>query len=474
MTVAFVVQKVLSFVYFVYYANRIGAGDTGKFIFAVSFVTIFGILVDLGFSPVLIREISRDHTRAQSLLSNILKIKSICALLTALGIGIVVHYLGYPLITQQLIWLATIVMVAESFSLTLYGVLRGFHNLQYEAIGSILYQLLTMAVGFIALQVSHNPLVLAFAIVGGSLANFLFALFNVKRKLGLAFRARLEEAVARNLLKTATPFFIAGIFTKVYAYIDIVLLSLMKGDLYVGWYSIAYKLTYSLQFLPIAFSNAIYPVFSRLFVTNRDQLARALERGLQYVLLISLPVSIGAAVLAESLVQTLWPTFENAIPALRIGVIGLIFVFANFILSSFLNACNQQRTNTINIGLTMGVNVILNIILIPIYAHIGAAIAAATSALFLLVINVIRVRQQVKINNRWLTGVALKTTGAAGIMGFVAREAPLPLFMVIGLSVIVYVIAIFVTRAITLTDIRTVWVSLIHKQPNAPTPSANS
>lgn len=458
-----------------YYANHIGPEDTGRYIFAVSFATIFGILVDLGFSPVLIREISRHRDQAQQILSNVLRIKLGFAAITALGVAVTVHYLGYPLVTQELIWMALIVMVAESFSLTLYGTLRGFQNLQYEAVGSILYQVIAMAVGFIGLQLTDNVLVLGVAVVIGALTNLGFAFYNVKRRLGLAFRPRLEELSVRTLIKTSIPFFIAGVFTKVYAYIDIVLLSLIKGDVYVGWYSVAYKLTYALQFLPIAFSNAVYPVFSQHFIDSQEQLTHTLYRSLKYVLLISLPVAIGAAVLAHPIVHTLWPSFVDAVPALRIGVIGLVFVFANFILSSFLNACNRQKTNTINIGLTMGVNVVLNIILIPAYAHIGAAVSAASSALFLFVINIYWVRKIVSMQTSRIVRFSTKATLSAAVMGLAVHYLPGSLFLAMGIGGIVYLAAVLGTRAVTIADIQTLWNSLIRKKtaPNEPAPSKN-
>lgn len=460
LTAAFVLQKLLSFVYFVFYANVIGAADTGKYIFAVSLVTIFGILIDLGFSPVIIREIARRRANAQTYLSTVIAVKLLFGLITGLLIVILVHYLGYPLITQQLIWLATIVMIAESFTLTLYGVWRGFQNLKYEAIGSILFQLVTFAVGFVGLRYFKTPLILGLAIIVGALANLAFAMFQVRRKLRLLLKPAWHDETLRFLARTAIPFFIAGVFTKIYAYLDIVMLSFLKGDQFVGWYSIAYKLTYSLQFLPIAFSNAIYPVFSQQFIDDRQSLGRSLENGLHYVIVISVPVSLGAALLAGEIVTTLWPTFTNAIPALRVGIVGLSFVFANFILASFLNACNRQKLNTINLGLTMVVNAVLNLVLIPRFGHVGAATAAVFSALFLFLLDLWWARRITTVRFGRLLAKAVATLTAAGAMGLVVQFLPFHLFIIIPLGAVVYVGAVFATRALTVSEFKSLWYSL--------------
>ncbi|MFC1663207.1 flippase [Patescibacteria group bacterium] len=466
LTVAFILQKILSFIYFVYYSNIIGFTDTGKYIFAISFVTIFGIIVDLGFSPVLIREVSRNRGNAQRYLNNILGVKLYFSIIAALSIIILVNLLRYPLVTQQLVWLVMMVMIVESFTLTFYGVFRGFQNLKYEALGSVLFQIITFTSGFIGLSITHNPLILGLAIIIGSVGNLVFAIIFLRKKLNLSLKVKWHHNTLRFLVRTAVPFFIAGVFIKIYAYVDIVMLSLFKGDDYVGWYSIAYKLTYSLQFLPIALSNAIYPAFSRLFIEAKDKLSKSFERGLQYVIILSIPVSIGAAYLAADIVNTLWPTFSESIPALRIGIAGLFFVFANFIISSFLNACNRQKINTINIGLTMLVNIIMNLILIPKFGHNGAALSAVGSAVFLFIIGTIWTSRITKINFGWIIIKLFQATFSAVIMILILQIINYNLFINIAIGAMVYVVVLFIVRGITVNDIRIFWKSLARKKDN--------
>ena len=59
--VALIFQKLLSFVYFTILARSLGAEGIGQYFFAISFATMFSVLIDLGLSPVLIREVSKDE-----------------------------------------------------------------------------------------------------------------------------------------------------------------------------------------------------------------------------------------------------------------------------------------------------------------------------------------------------------------------------------------------------------------------------
>ena len=60
LTGALVVQKVLSFWYFWYLSSHLEKTTLGTYLFALSFVTLFGGATDLGLTPILIRETARD------------------------------------------------------------------------------------------------------------------------------------------------------------------------------------------------------------------------------------------------------------------------------------------------------------------------------------------------------------------------------------------------------------------------------
>src|SRR3989338_1424872 len=80
LTVAAVFQKIVSFVYFTIVARALGVEDVGKYIFALTFTTIFSVFVDMGLSPALSREVARDNTQAERHIQTTLFIKCLLAL----------------------------------------------------------------------------------------------------------------------------------------------------------------------------------------------------------------------------------------------------------------------------------------------------------------------------------------------------------------------------------------------------------
>jgi len=120
MTMASVLQKMISFVYFMIVARSLGAEGTGKYFFALSFTTIFVIFVDLGFTNVLIREGSKLKEKLSQYVSSILYIKAFLALLTYMVAVVTINLMGYEIETKYLVYISGITMIFDSLHLSLY------------------------------------------------------------------------------------------------------------------------------------------------------------------------------------------------------------------------------------------------------------------------------------------------------------------------------------------------------------------
>lgn len=417
----------------------------------------------------MIREIARDKSKTQQLLSSVIGLKLILAVVSFTGIVIAGRLLDYPALTQQLLLLAGLYMIIESFSVTLYGVFRGHQNFKYEAIGTIIHQFVVMSIGIAGLLIYRDLMVLGFAIVAGALANFLFAAWNIVRKLGQSLVPKLSKPTLKIIIRLAVPFFIAGVFTKIYAYIDIVLLRNLTDAGHVGWYSVAYKLTYAIQFLPIAISNSVFPAFSQLFVYSKERLQKLLEQSFFFMISISIPIAVGIFFLADLLITNpnLWPTYEESIPALRISIISLPFIFINLVASTLLGACNRQKINTINIGITSAVNIVANLILIPIYAHVGASISALFSSLVLFLLSVYWARKTVTFRIGWLLGKALRSLAASVIMLTVLYfiGSKLSIFILIPIAALTYAFSFWLVKGVNKEDISLIRNVISRRKP---------
>ena len=457
-TLALIVQKILAFVYFSLIARFLGVEDTGKYSFALSFTTLFAILIDLGLGPVLTREIAKAKDKTRQYLSNILALKIPLALVTYLLVVGMINILGYPPLTKQLVYASGIIMFLDSFSLSFWAAMRGRQRLKYESLGVVGLQIITVALGGLALYFKLGLLPLILALLIGSLFNLSFAVWTVTRRLKINIIPRYEPEILRMLFRIGLPFALAGIFSRIYTSLDIVLISALAGDKAVGWYSIPIKITLALQFLPMAFMAALFPAMSEYFVSNKEKLAQTFEKAMHYLMIISLPMAAGIIVLAEQVILKVYTAeYLNSILPLKILMVGLFFLFINFPVGYLLNACNKQLTNTINLGVTVVVSVVLNILLIPRFSYLGAAYASLISTALYFFLGMYWVPKIIKYSKLYLLKSFLKILTASLVMAYgihyVLQEYAINFIWLIPAGAVVYFVMLWILRGVNKQDV---------------------
>ncbi|MBU2236004.1 flippase [Patescibacteria group bacterium] len=467
LTGAFIFQKVLSFFYFAYISRQLGSESIGKYVWALSFAGIFALFIEFGLGPVLTREISRDYSKAREYLSSVLGIKIVFSLITVIALLISAYAIGRDALTMQIICIAVAIIVLDSFTFSFYSIFRAYQKLHFEAIGLTIYQTLIVASGVAGIVFGLSVKGVVLAVLIGSVFNFAYSLSLVVFKAKLRPRIRWNTKVVKLLLKIAIPFAIAGIFFKLNNEIDKVLLGILAGDKYVGWYSIASKFNMSLTFIPGAFATSFFPAMSRYYLTSKSELAHTFEKAMIYLMAVSLPIAAGSFVLADRIILKIYgPAFEASILAFQIIISGLVFVFLNYPVGNFLNACNKQKLNTINMGIATAVNIILNVVLIPRYTYIGASIAAVTSAVVLVSLGMPWVSKIAPYSKKLLLSKFAKlvfSSGAMGILLYLFRDS-FSILLLMPIGMVIYFILIFAVRAVTIKDVTAVFRAVFRKQ----------
>jgi len=480
-TFALILQKIISFTYFVLIARAIGPEDLGKYYFAISFTTIFAIFIDLGLANVLMREVARlqkptggqakTKEKTQQLLSNVLILKIPLAVFSWLALVILINLMGYPEITRNLVYLSSICMILDSFTMTFFSIIRGFHNLSFESIAAVVFQIIVISFGLTALHFNMGLLWLMGALVTASVFNFLYSLILVRKKFKIKILPKLNKDLLKLIIKITIPFGLFAIFQKLYMYLDTVLLSILAGDKYVGLYQIAFKIIFALQFLPMAFMASLYPAFSTYWVKNKQQLTISFERAMNYLIIISLPIAVGIIVLTDKIILIFKEGYTEAILPLQIIMAALVFLFLTYPVGSLLNACDKQKINTRNMGITLAVSIILNLILIPWFRDnfsngaIGAAITVVATNFLMLILNMYYVSQITAYRPKIILKVLLKSLLAVLIMAAIAfyLKSWLNVFIIVPISGLIYFVLLFVFKGFKKEDIVSIWNSFIKK-----------
>ncbi len=474
LTVAMVAQRILAFIYFTLIARSLGVEITGRYSFALSFALLFSILVDFGLTSVAVRESSRAREKLKEMFDTVLGVKIFLSLVSFAIIFAVINLMGYSTHAKLFVYLAALVMILDSVHLTLYGALRAQFNLKFEAFGIIVSQLISLSIGGIILIFKFHPAYLFLAAGAASILNIAISYSALKFRYGITLFPKISRQIFPYLFKIAFQFALAGVFAKVYSYIDIVLLSYLQGEAVAGWYSIPIKLTFSFQFIPMAMVAAVYPAMSYYYNCSSGRLQQTFEKALVYLAIIALPLTFGTIVLADKIVVALFGSaYDPSIIPLQIMTISLFFAFLDFPVGSVLNACNRQHLQTVCLGFAMLFNLVANLIVIPRYSMIGAASVALATYIILFLSGMILARKTVKYNVANLLWSFFKISAAAALMAFAVNffEAVLPWYTLIGLGIILDFVFLCLFNVLTFDDIKYFWNMFWKRDTASFTPS---
>ncbi len=462
LTMALILQKIISFTYFTLLARYVGPASLGKYYFAISFTTIFAIFIDLGFANVLTREVAKDPKRSQTWLANILALKIPLTIFSLAAVFILINVLDFDSTTRTLVYISSISMVLDSFTSTFFAVIRGFHNLKFESISSVVFQLIVLTFGYSALLLGGGLIPAMFALALASSYNFIYSFAILRSKIKIVVRLAYDKYLIKEILIISWPFAVYAIFSRLYTYLDSIFLSVLAGDEQVGLYQVAFKIIFALQFLPMAFTASLYPAMSAYWQTNREQLIISFERAMNYLIIISLPIIVGAVVLADKIVLLFKTGYEGALLPLQISIISLFFIFLNFPIGSLLNACDKQRRNTWNMGIVLLASIALNLLLIPNFKAVGASITVLVTNALMFILGIVWVKKIIPykaVRNIKQFFTVLLASVVMGLIIYLGKRY-LNVFIVTIIGGFIYFLLLLVLGGFKKDDLMSIWNSI--------------
>jgi acetyltransferase-like isoleucine patch superfamily enzyme len=203
----------------------------------------------------------------------------------------------------------------------------------------------------------------------------------------------------------------------------------MAPQAVVGWYGVSTRLFTTLLFVPMIIATTWLPRLSAAFSQSPATLRAAARTPIELVLTIMLPVSVGAALVAPSLIRLLYgAAFAPAAPVLVLLAITLIPMALNMIAYNILVASNRQLIWTAALAGACVLNPALNFILIRVTqarlqnGAIGAAASLLLTEIIIAALAIVIVREflDLRILNRILRA-ALATAGMAVVVLMAVR-----------------------------------------------------
>lgn len=438
-----IITIVLTYFYTIYTARYLGANGFGILSFAISFTAISCLLVDLGLSVLITREVSRNYSLADKYIENIFAIKTILTIIT-LGITtIVINMFGFPSKTVIIVYLITFSTIFTSFANMFNSIFQAFQKMEYISVGRVLNSMLIFAGTIIAINQNLDLIYFAAIYFLSNLIFLGYSIYVYSRKF-LIPKIEFDILFWKSLLKESMPYWMTSVFVIIYFRMDMIMLSMMKGDEVVGWYAAAYRLIDGLSVIPGVFMSVMFPVFSKYYVDSKDTLDLAFKKSLKFLVIIAIPIGIGTTILADEIILLFYGRgYVPSAGALKILIWANVLSFISWAPATLLNSTNKQRTLMIFTCIGAVLNLVLNYLLIPSWSYEGAGIATVITE---FVVGLLMLLQIQKTQNllAFLLDTIFKSLLSAVSMGLIILTfINYTLILLLPLASIFYFIVLF-------------------------------
>lgn len=370
-----IVNKILALILTIAIARYLGDIGFGQYSFVITMMMLFQVLADFGLDALTIREVAKNLDKTQAYLGNILALKFGLGLVSFILLSIVINLMNKPAAVVYGTYIAGLTVIFFSLANTFNSIFNAHERLDLKALLSILTRAVVFGLTLLAIAYKSSLIVIISVILISEILRTIISWLICGRKF-VPIRFSIDFSLCKKFLITSIPFALISIIALIYFKIDIVMLSLMKDDQVVGWYSAAYALLSALLFITDAYNLAIFPALSRYATQAKELLAFSWERSVKYLLVISLPISVGTTILADRFISLFYSSgYAPATSALQILIWTLPWIFVNSINMRVLYATDKQKEATAVAIISMCLNILFNYILIPKYSYIGASLA---------------------------------------------------------------------------------------------------
>ena len=229
------------------------------------------------------------------------------------------------------------------------------------------------------LPIMHGTSLLMTALVGADVLVTLGIAVRLARRCGyLHGWGKPDVRLAREICGYGIRGQIGGMLSLVNLRLDVAILGALVGPGTLGVYAVASKYAELLRLPGLAITYVLYP---RLAARDREEASRAVVALLPRAVLFTVLAAIPLAVAVPLLPYVYGQAFTSAMLPAYILLLGLIGEGAAGLVSAYLYAVGRPGANSLALGVSVVVTIVLDLTLIPRYHAVGAAAASAVAYL---------------------------------------------------------------------------------------------
>jgi len=380
-------------------ARYLGVENFGNYAFIIALVGFIVSITYFGLERVAIREIARSKEQANERLGGVLVVRWALSGIVVLAIA------GYLLLSSPPTTIVLAIIVAtvseliwasgSVFSCTF----KAFEEMHLETVTTVVFRLSSLFLIGLVIWFRGGIVLLLTAICGANIVRTAVAI-HYSRSLSVKPLIRVDFPLWKRYAKEAFVLGVVVVFALGTLKTGVIALKYMREVRDVALFQSSQTVVLQMQVLPMSIAMALFPMLSKLGVSDQDRLARVAGTVLKYLFVISVPIAIVLHVFSGAIITIVFGRdFSGASSVLSTMAWCIIPLFMSSLTEFILISMNRQQDVAKTWALTFVVNVPLNILLIRSYGAPGAAMAVLASFVLLTLFQCFILAVHLKIPN---------------------------------------------------------------------------
>ena len=390
LTLATVVEAVISFLYLAFVARQFGPALFGTYVLISVYVHVVSIIVNAGLEPIAVRELARHRDNATELFNDLFSLRLVLGIFAYLVLILVATLSLEQQDYIAIMGIAGLTLLIEPFTASCRVYYTAHERMSIPSAYGVATAVLSALAGSTLLILGFGLLELILSNVAVTLTIGLIWCLRFHTRV-ICFRFRVRFRAWRRLLVLIIPFAPIHASIQINRVLNVFLLGHIKGplpmDQSVGYYGPANSVSNTVVRLVMGMRRALIPPIAAKLGRGHS-VTREIDVALKLVMvLFCLPLILGTAYMSPEIIALLFGD-QYAPSAMVLQMLGwaVALQIAAFVPEIFLFAHPDHKMQDYITGpvVTIALNALLCALLIPQYGILGAAAAAISGRLVYL------------------------------------------------------------------------------------------
>mgnify|MGYP006109255695 FL=1 len=366
----------------VWVAKYLGPKQFGFFSYTLSFVALFGFMVTISHTSIVVRELVKNPNHNDEIVSTAFWLKIMGAMLGVLiTLAISINFTSNDRFVNILILIIASSNIFHSFNVVDDYFQSKVMN-KFVVITNVISLFLSSVIKII-LILNDAPLIAFVWVV--FFDNFIlasgFIYFYIKLNSKFKIKnLKFKSKTAILLLKDSWPLMISSAAILIHIKVDQVIIKEILGLEAVGQYAAAARVSEAWYFIPSVLTASFFPAIINAKKNNEDLYNSRLQKLYDIMVWVAIAIAIPMIFLSDWLIEILYGyQYSEAGNVLMIHIWAGVFVSLGLASNGWLICENLQKFLIVNTFIATITNIGLNYILIPKFGIVGAAWATIIS-----------------------------------------------------------------------------------------------